>query len=628
MSGVSDEQRITIEEKRLKALEKLKKRQKTDTQKDVNIKTIQSVLVDKSTEILPKLVEKCSINICLDTVDSLKIEMTPISVHVIALLKTIPRHNYDTKRKLWIFPIENYDILIKVFQNKENFTINSVPKSVVDYIKTKKTNQKDQTIKEDKENSFINEEDLLNLDINDNLGEFLYSTLLPFQKESLKFCINNNGRLLIGDDMGLGKTIQALAFSKFYQKDWPLLIICPSSLVYSWKSEVIKWLKIEESNINVMKNFQPFNIQHDISIISYDSLCKDHIKSNHLKQYKSDYGVIIVDESHMIKNGTTSRSEVVTSIALNCRRIVLLTGTPALSKPVELYSQIRCVCPLLFVDFFQFASRYCDGKKLKFGWNFNGISNYDELKLILNNFIMIRRNKTDVISQLPKKKRELIYLDESLIDYDKISNINTNSLKKKLILEFFNSTALAKFKAIKSYIDDFKKSNEKFIVFAHHKIIIDLLCSCLKDVDYIRIDGSTTSDERNKLCNHFQSHNNCRAAVLSIKTAACGLTLTAASIAIFAELFWNPGILLQAEDRIYRIGQKNDVTIYYLLAKSTVDELLWKMLGKKIGVLEKVGLSGENINLNGTTSLNEQTNTLLSYFEKLQDQDLLKEEIR
>lgn len=240
---------------------------------------------------------------------------------------------------------------------------------------------------------------------------------------------------------------------------------------------------------------------------------------------------------------------------------------------------------------------------------------------------MIRRLKSEVLTQLPSKQREMILLDPGLINSKskememQAKKMGLKSLsqieRRGVLLEWFNSTSKAKLKAVAEYVKDLLEGDRKFICFAHHQIMMDNIAEVLvkRKTRFIRIDGNTNSEARNKHCDQFQRDDQTRVALLSITAANAGLTLTAAHLVVFAELFWNPGVLTQAEDRAHRIGQSDSVTIQYLVARGrllykytfgnapnmilnidlgTADDELWPLLQKKLDVLNEAGLSKDN----------------------------------
>lgn len=164
--------------------------------------------------------------------------------------------------------------------------------------------------------------------------------------------------------------------------------------------------------------------------------------------------------------------------------------------------------------------------------------------------------------------------------------------KKTEYMALWKRSAEIKMPAILEYIDDLLESGHKMLVFAHHQSILDTLEAHLlvSKTRAIRICGKTTPSSRQDLCTAFQTDSSLRVALLSITAASTGLTLTAATTVIFAELFWNPGVMLQAEDRAHRIGQCDAVNVHYLLAKGTTDDSIWPMILRKLNMLEAVGL--------------------------------------
>lgn len=141
-----------------------------------------------------------------------------------------------------------------------------------------------------------------------------------------------------------------------------------------------------------------------IVICSYSGL-----ENNMKKIQLMEFGVVIFDESHSLKNGKTKQTQNAATIGQKAHRAILLTGTPALSRPAELFPQLEII-DKRFASWFQFTSRYCGGKQSNFGWQANGCENVDELNILLNKKFMIRRTKNDVMSELGEKQREVVLL--------------------------------------------------------------------------------------------------------------------------------------------------------------------------------------------------------------------------
>uniref|UniRef100_A0A182IXQ7 Uncharacterized protein n=1 Tax=Anopheles atroparvus TaxID=41427 RepID=A0A182IXQ7_ANOAO len=430
----------------------------------------------------------------------------------------------------------------------------------------------------------------------------LVSSLLEFQKEGVAFAIDKGGRVLIADEMGLGKTYQAIAVADFYQQDWPLLICSTASTRDVWAVKMRQLLPhVPVHHIAVLNSGQDFIGESRVLISSYSLMerCGE-------KLLERGFGMLIFDESHTLKNFKAKCTTVALALAKRARRIVLLSGTPALSRPVELFTQLQMLDGR-FCSFKEYSTRYCAGKQTTFGWNAMGQSNLAELNLLLARKFMIRRTKEEVMSELTEKNRETVVLDPSYLwtregleddmncfatDYSQ----SKGRQREDILIKFYSTTAEAKAPAVCAYLKQVLKEKKKFIVFAHHHCMLDAIGKCLskQNVDYIRIDGSTRSDLRAPLVEKFQTKESCRVAVLSLKACNAGITLTAAQLVLFAELDWNPSTLAQAESRAHRIGQMDDVTVRYLLAKKTADDIIWGMLQKKQQTLTKAGLCNED----------------------------------
>ncbi|XP_068602328.1 SWI/SNF-related matrix-associated actin-dependent regulator of chromatin subfamily A-like protein 1 [Brachionichthys hirsutus] len=520
-------------------------------------------------------------------------------VDVVAAFKQMPTKNYDMKTRKWNFSLVDYKRLMDLLGGVAAVEVEPLPRAIVQAFSARFDGTEARS-------PHAPEADL------SSVSPSLTCSLMPFQREGVNFAVSKQGRLLLADDMGLGKTVQAICIAAYYRNEWPLLVVAPSSVRFTWAEAFGRWLpSINPDSINVVVKAKDDLQSGLVNIISYDLLSRVDKRCQ-----RSPFNVLIMDESHFLKNIKTARCKAALPLLKAARRVILLSGTPAMSRPAELYTQILAVRPALFPRFHEFGMRYCDAKQMAWGWDYSGSSNLRELKLFLEECLMLRRLKSDVLSQLPAKQRKVVMVTIDVINTrikaalsaaaKQLSKGRQNKKEEKeALLVFYNHTAEAKLQAIMEYITDMLEGGrEKFLVFAHHKLVLDHITAELvkKNVSFIRIDGATPSAERQQLCDRFQFSTKTCVAVLSITAANMGLTLHSADLVIFAELFWNPGVLLQAEDRVHRIGQTSSVNIHYLVAKGSADDHLWPMIQEKMNILEQVGLSESNLSDNAVNA--------------------------
>lgn len=503
---------------------------------------------------------------------------------LVEIFRTIPSKIYDAKEKKWCFNIKQHNALIEAIQPLvPKVIITPLPKTIVKVF------------------SKSDDDSKLSQDIS-ILDPCLIESLMPFQKEGVSFAISLKGRVLIADDMGLGKTIQAIAIARYYKEEWPVLVVTPSSVRYSWVEAFLNWLPfLKKNDIAVLNTGKDEISNNKVVITSYDIL-KRRAKELLLKKFQ----IVIMDESHFLKNNKSVRTAAAKPIMKACKRLILLTGTPALSRPIELYTQVSSINPKVFPNQHEFGLRYCNAKKMPWGWDYSGATNMNELQLLLEETVMIRRLKSNVITQLPPKTRQMIILDPHSIQIRQkyFESLSSKMCKKELkalerrgiLLQYFRETSLSKLSAVCDYIKDLLEGGKKFVCFAHHQVMLDAICDAVESTKskYIRIDGTTKSEVRKQCCDIFQFNDECKIAVLSITATNAGISLTSAHLVVFAELFWNPGILTQAEDRVHRIGQEDSVVIQYLVAQGTADDFIWPLVQKKLNTLNKVGLSKDD----------------------------------
>ena len=424
----------------------------------------------------------------------------------------------------------------------------------------------------------------------------IWEKLYPYQREGVTTILTKfHSRALLADDMGLGKTMQGVAWID-YAHERRTLILCPSYLRYHWLSQLEAYVDASVAVLRKKKDLDALR-SAAIHIVSYDMLHGCSLGT---------YETVLCDESHYLKNRLAKRTKAAMPIMRRARNLLLLSGTPAVNRPIELFTQLHALQPRWFRTYTAFAMRFCNAKRTQYGLDVRGSSCVEELNYILTRGLMLRRRKEDMLD-LPPKTREnwrLELPDSALKDIRKgwsewhrlnevIHTSGSEEAKqeaffqrKSLMSEMFRRTCAAKKSAVVRFVRDMVE-REKFILFAYHKDMLDALEESM-DVPYIRIDGSTAAEKRPELVERFQTDDNVRIALLSIGAAGTGLTLTAASTVVFAELYWVPGALLQAEDRVHRISQQKPVTIHYLIGAKTLDERVFPILIDKLKSLDAV----------------------------------------
>lgn len=339
------------------------------------------------------------------------------------------------------------------------------------------------------------------------------------------------------------------------------------------------------------------------------------------------------DEFHYTKSGKAQRSKAALQIASKSEYVLGLTGTPVLNRPAELINQLKILRRLdEFGGFWKFATRYAGAFRGRFGIVMSGAENLDELNEKLRERCYIRRNKKDVLTELPDKQISEIYVDLSnRKEYERAESELVNylveqALKEKEFIESIKKlsedeqlvakheramskemkirraehlvkiealkqvSARGKLEAVTEWIDNFLESEEKLVVFATHKEIIQAITEKYKCKS---ITGETATEERQRIVEDFQENKETKLIVLNLKAGGVGLTLTQASNLIFVESGWTPADHQQAEDRIHRIGQKNVANIYYFLGKDSIDEYIYQVLQDKKQVVNATTEGGE-----------------------------------
>lgn len=449
--------------------------------------------------------------------------------------------------------------------------------------------------------------------------------LYPFQCAGVHF-LELMGSGIIADQMGLGKTVQALAFLARGDDRYPALVVCPASVKMNWAREVMRWIGDDEVSCDVVdgsysyevrpdgkKGHRIGNIQNlntdefaDILIINYDVLNR-----NKEKLLEMEFKTVVLDESHYVKNFKSKRSEAAKDIASQAKHKILLTGTPVMNRPAELWHQLHIISPEVWPKFFKFAKRYCDLQRGRFGWTYNGATNLDELHRSIVGTYMVRRRKMEVIKDMPKKVVYKTNIDvdagvrqEYNLAFKNFRQWALNSGGQDKLMRVLRAEMLTRMTTLKrlaaeakvetavEHIVDFLESREEdqLVVFAHHRSVLEGLYREIRKSNHkvATIFGGDSMAKRQQAIDDFRD-GRVRVIVCSIMAAGTGVDgLQVAQNMMFLERTWRPADHQQAEDRIHRIGQTDICFVEYLDLEDSIDEVMANILENKRQVASKI----------------------------------------
>lgn len=417
-----------------------------------------------------------------------------------------------------------------------------------------------------------------------------YKNVDDYQLVAAQFLLNIKAGIL-ADDPGAGKTRSA-AIYVLENKPKKVLFITPLSVREVWRDELVDSFgeKLEDFCLVDEKVENKKYV-----IINYDRLRKFLPTLEKIK-----WDVIIFDEAHYLKSFQSKRFKYSYKIAKKCKNVVCVTGTPIMNYPQELFPILKLIKHPLGGNFSEFANRYCDRKLISFGprsyWDTKGASNLNELAEKLKD-VMIRRLKKDLF-EIPEKEYSIYKIDFSKKDakaYDAILNDYRSFLKQgsqPMIHHLAKITKLRQFCAdrklevINQHIKDALESNEKILIFGY---FLDPLMELHKKYpESLMIKGDTKKEDRAPIVDKFQTDPYYKIFIGQIISSGVGITLTAANRVVFNDLYWNPGIHEQAEDRANRRGATLTTQIYYPLFRDSIEEDIHDLIKKKEVLINKI----------------------------------------
>lgn len=448
--------------------------------------------------------------------------------------------------------------------------------------------------------------------------------ILEHQKSGIKFLLSRNGAIL-ADDMGLGKSLQSViaAIESGAKK---ILIVCPSSAKINWQREINY---LQEEDITIISGSRWSHAK--FTIINFDILKNFHTTKDDKNDgmpplrdlVNAKFDLCIIDEAHNLRNHKSIRGAIMTELCVDygIEKVWLLSGTPVANRPMDFYNLLRLIKSPLVDNWKFYAQRYCEGKQItqtlknrkkRKIWITNGASNLDELSIKTRN-LLLRRMKDEVLD-MPDKIRVPNYLkmsNKQQLEYDSLWEdylIERKKQKKKgsIQRDLVELGLLRKYIAMEtipetiSLVDEVIEQGHKVIIFTCFTDELHALAEHYGNNCVIHY-GELNEKEKQKSVDKFQMEGGPMVFIGNIISAGVAITLTRSTYVVFNSFDWVPGNSEQAEDRSYRLGQKNNVTVYYNLFEDTIVSKMWHTLNRKKSIINQIMSRNDN----NTTAVDE-----------------------
>lgn len=428
--------------------------------------------------------------------------------------------------------------------------------------------------------------------------------LYPYQRTGAEW-LAGKANALLADDPGLGKTATVLSAAG-KARAHRLLVVAPTCVLWNWAREVEQWTPYRDAVVVPSGRYANIIGRTDTAIVTHGMLLnpkvREAIKAN-------QWDAVVLDESHFFRNRTAKRSSYFYGyIAEGIERVWCLSATPMPNDASELWTMARGFGATT-LSFTEWRAHFCKTVWSPFGDHVKviGNKNTDELRELLAPYVL-RRRKRDVLPDLPAMRYETVPLRcetmpseiellEGELDLDLVARIKRLDNPEAAFAEIGQSKAfaayrrlcgLAKAEAVSTLLEtELASGLDKVVVMAHHSDVVGAIAHNLRAYGVVSVTGATPAAQRKTAVDAFQK-GKARVFVGNIVAAGTGITLTAASELVFAELSYVPGENAQAADRIHRIGQKAGCRVRFVALDGTLDESLVGVLRRKTAMIREV----------------------------------------
>lgn len=409
--------------------------------------------------------------------------------------------------------------------------------------------------------------------------------LYGYQRTGVPWLASRDAALL-ADEMGLGKTLQALLAAPAGD---PILVVCPAVAKGVWVREAARWRPdLKAVALKGRKSFR-WPEPGEMVVINYDILPDRLLAPN-------EGTVLIADEAHALKNPKAKRTRRFRALSefAQCAggRTWLLTATPLLNKPPELWSLLKAAG---LTDAYGSWTQFCrmfNGVRDQYGYSWGEPTPEAAARL---ERVQLRRLKQDVLQDLPAKRYQQVGVNnldattlrlcdaaEGLLTDGEVSLVLHDSVEFETMSAARAALSKAKIPHLLELVGQYEEAGEPLVVFSAHRAPVEALAD---RPGWAVITGSTSPEERSRIEDEFQA-GRLHGVAGTVQAAGVAITLTAASTAVFVDRLFTPALNHQAEDRIHRIGQDRGVLIIDLVAEHALDERLYDILTDKQSIID------------------------------------------
>jgi SNF2 family DNA or RNA helicase len=515
--------------------------------------------------------------------------------------------------------INKYSLLFKVGEGRQNqLRLSRFHLSVIDDLYEKRDETELSFELDEKYERLRNFKNIPEIEV----PEELESRLRPYQTSGYHWLnyLNTVGwGGILADDMGLGKTVQALSMLSHYAKqegNLKALVVCPTTLIYNWENEIKKFTPSLSWSIHhgSFRKRDPREFENsNIIITTYGTL-----RSDIQLLVKMTFDYVILDESQAIKNPSSKVTKAAS--LLKAKNRLCMSGTPLQNNTFDVYAQMNFLNPGLLGSMEFFRNEFSTPID-KFGEQ----EQKDHLRKLLYPFIL-RRTKEQVAKDLPEKTETILFCEmeeEQRTVYEIFRNVYRDKImgaiegqgidKSQLTIlqglmklrQICDSPAILneeeKYPNHSIKLDELTREitenigEHKALVFSQFLGMLSLIKANLQEnnISFDYFDGSTPPHERERAIQNFQTNDDCRVFLISLKAGGVGLNLTAADYVYIVDPWWNPAVEQQAIDRTHRIGQTKNIFAYRMICKDTIEDKILQLQERK-RILAKELIADDN----------------------------------